>query len=215
MPSSTYSEMMWTVWLVLCSAYVWCGNSTPVSLASSGRTKVLHFVNYNKAKKDNKTWSRLLGSQRVSIWRPPNDSSPVKEEEELTSFMEEARQPGLLDDDRLDVFIDEFVDRARELRIRDARVARDVVWVVGAHVRRGRLPSLRRASERIRPIQEAWLAAMRNLQNVHTNTGEWAWNWWARLRVACRSASRRYKRRRLLNEMVEVVEDVARRACAG
>ena len=73
--------------------------------------------------------------------------------------MEEARQPGLLDDDRLqDVFIDEFVDRVRELRTRDARVARDMVWVVGTHVRRGltsRLPSLRRASERIRPIQEA------------------------------------------------------------
>ena len=51
---------------------------------------------------------------------------------------------------------------------------------------------------------------MRNLQNVRTNAnGEWAWDWWARLRVACRSASKSSKGRRLLNEIVEVAEDVA------
>ena len=56
----------------------------------------------------------------------------------------------------------------------------------------------------MRPVQEAWFAAMRQLQNLHTNAnGEWAWDWWSRLRVACRSASRRYKRRRLMNQLVE------------
>ena len=134
------------------------------------------------------------------------------EEEEAVSLMEDARQPGLLEEERLDIFIDEFVDRVRELRGRDVRVARDVVAIVGTHIRRGltsRLPSLRRASERLQPVQQAWHAAMRHLQNVHTNANEkWAWDWWARLRVACRSASRRYKRRRLYEQVVEVDDPV-------
>ena len=157
---------------------------------------------------NSKTWDPRLGMERGSILRPQQQTPHEWDEEEISSLMEETRQPGLLEDDRLDIFIDELVDRVRLLRDRDVRVARDLVWVVGTHVRRGllsRLPSLRRASARIQPVQEAWLAAMRDLQNVHSNENrEWAWNWWARLRAACRSASRRYKRRRLMNQVVEV-----------
>ena len=132
-------------------------------------------------------------------------------ESETVSFMEEARQPGLLPEDRLDEFAEELVDRVRALRERDVRQARNLVWIVGTMVRRGlrsKLPSLRRASERLAAIQEAWFATMRDLQNVHAHArADWAREWWKRLRSACRLASRRYKRRRLMDQMVQADDE--------
>ena len=54
-------------------------------------------------------------------------------EGDAASLMEDPRQPGFLEEDRLDVFLDELVAHIRGLRMRDARVARDFVWVIGAH----------------------------------------------------------------------------------
>ena len=167
---------------------VWCGTVIVPSLTYCAMMRAV--------------WHLLCS---LSVWRGLLMSPSLEDAWQPGLLEEDARQPGLLEEDRLDVFIDELVERVRELRARDMRVARDLVWVVGTHIRRGltsRLPSLRRASERMRPVQEAWFAAMRQLQNVRTNAnGEWAWNWWSRLRVACRAASRRYKRRRLMNQL--------------
>ena len=146
-------------------------------------------------------WSpQGMAAQQVRWQR--NARSDPRLESETVSFMEEARQPGLLPEDRLDEFAEELVDRVRALRERAVRQARNLVWIVGTMVRRGlqsKLPSLRRASERLAAIQEAWFAAMRDLQNVHADAhADWAREWWKRLRSACHSASRRYKRRRLM-----------------
>ena len=226
---------MLAAWHVLCSLYVWREILVPAPLASAG-LEAPCTAEVNTAKSaSGKTWQDFLGGYGVSNLRPgcgdplyqslegrerqamaedrPSsvgscDGYPEQKEGDASVFMEEARQPGFLEDDRLDTFINELVDRVRQLRATDVRVARDLAVVVGTHIRRGmtsRLPSLRQASARMLPIQEAWFAAMRHLVNVHTNeNGEWAWDWWARLRVACRAASRRYKRRRLMNQMVEL-----------
>ena len=212
-PYLTFCVMMRAAWQMLCSLFMWRMVLMPASSTRNGQLIALHYMNEHEVELANgKTWDELLGTSRVSILRPPDDSLQAQKEGDESCVMEDERQPGLLEEDRLDLFIDELVDRVRSLRSRDVRVARDLVWVVGTHVRRGltsRLPSLRRASERVQHVQEAWFAAMRHLQNVHTNdNGEWVWNWWARLRVACRAASRRYKRRRLMNQLVEDPSDM-------
>ncbi|CAE7301394.1 Slc34a2, partial [Symbiodinium pilosum] len=182
-PISTFRVMMLAAWHVLCSLYVWREILVPAPLASAG-LEAPCTAEVNTAKSaSGKTWQDFLGGYGVSNLRPgcgdplyqslegrerqamaedrPSsvgscDGYPEQKEGDASVFMEEARQPGFLEDDRLDTFINELVDRVRQLRATDVRVARDLAVVVGTHIR-------------MLPIQEAWFAAMRHLVNVHTN----------------------------------------------
>ena len=116
-PSLTYCAMMRAVWHLLCSFYMWRGLLMSPSLTRPGFGDALHLQDDDEVKiADGKPWEHILGTKRVSIWRPRPHPSEMEEERETTSLMEDAwqpglleedaRQPGLLEDDRLDVFID-------------------------------------------------------------------------------------------------------------
>ena len=81
-------------------------------------------------------------------------------------------QPGLLNEEVIDDFAEEMVEYIRDLRRRDARLARDLTWILGAMINRGlrsRLPSLRQISRRVQAVQQTWYMALQHHMNVHSN----------------------------------------------
>ena len=191
-------------------AFCWSTTSTGDGL-STGMGTTLGPCDLNsedslgpEAEQDYNATARGKQPQPTLGWRH------LEEEGDVAMLMDtDGAQQGLLDEHDIDELAEGLVAQIRELRQRDGRMARDLVWIMGCVLRRGlrsRMPSLRQVSRRLCAIQNTWAASLNHYMNVHSNHhASWASRFWTKVRRTCRMASRRHGKKEVEGQRQEAM----------